>query len=783
MSSSTPARKTTVIHSSNHGSSKSKGSQKSSQKDLLDLMRPELGEQTWVLPTDALARALSAKHRKPNTGRMKLDSENSDRLKYYDADIDKLEPVIDMASHHFVNSNPASLLQVSSKALERDHYPGLCDFFKPMCQFLCYCLHHHEPNRTVFVKHLKFFIWDKSMKDGIDEAEPLKPDLAGLFCKEVPGELYWSPPAGGTQMKIPVEVKSSWPDLVLQAGTYARSLFSAAPLRQYALVLGYNQKDRDFRFLVFHRGGLTASNPLKLKDANDQEDFVRLFMSIFTWKDRGDAGLPGWCNENQAYLPGRGDVEHFLVNIERLLHRSTCVRGRSPRVWGFKIPDMMKKVPQVPPTMTPLIPITQTVRRSQRAQSPAGSQSQLHPNSGTRRSRGEQANSASNPPMDKAELITISPEYAAGEIVKYIPLAVDWHPSQYPLLLGPGVSAVLKSSWVSLFGAVIEPKVRGDCSGMFGLPKHVYSFWAYHTDTCITTNHLFLPSSDLDTEAMEEYRWHLYKKDTERPDYRALLVQVMQDAGSSLVSAPDLQSLITAITHAHIGYYNMIQRSYQHRDVSIWNILAPNQLSECDIAFTIDQPNAVQEEILQLCKDLSIKKQHAAILIDADMAIDWNTYFDKAHGGTKSGTEAFMSRWLLNPALTDHIHSPLDDYWSFYFVAQWACVFNPLSSYGVKDAALILYWRASLDGSRKDRDTATTDITKDPMSANKHGEFLRQAQPFLKAWANSLDSLQDEVIDIPISLSCEVFSDIADRGLLSFLKVAHKFLLPTSSTK
>jgi hypothetical protein len=95
------------------------------------------------------------------------------------------------------------------------------------------------------------------------------------------------------------------------------------------------------------------------------------------------------------------------------------------------------------------------------------------------------------------------------------------------------------------------------------------------------------------------------------------------------------------------GYYNMIQRSYQHRDVSIWNVLTPNQLSECDIAFTIEQPNAVQKEILQLCKDLSVEKQHAAILIDADMAIDWNTYFDRAHGGTKSVSVPVVSVSLL----------------------------------------------------------------------------------------------------------------------------------------
>lgn len=372
-------------------------------------MRPELGGQTWVLPTDMLARALSAKQRKPNAGHLRLDSENSDRLEYYDVDINKLEPVIARASHDFVNSNPVSLL--TSGNFERDHYPGLCDFLNQCVNSCATALRDHEPSRPVFLERLKFFTWDRSMKDGIDEAEPLKPDLAGLFCDETPRELYWSPPSGGTQMKIPVEVKDSWLDLVLQAGTYARCLFSAAPLRQYALVLAYNQKERAFCFLVFHRGGLTASKRLKLDDASDQEDLVRLFLSIFTWKDRGDAGLPRWCNEHQAYLPGRQDVESFLVNIERLLHRSTCVRGRSPRVFGFKISDMAKKDS---PAATPLIPITETIRRSRRLQeiaekaksnvtTIAGSQSQLHPNPGTRSSRGQQASSTSNSPIDEGE--------------------------------------------------------------------------------------------------------------------------------------------------------------------------------------------------------------------------------------------------------------------------------------------------------------------------------------------------------------------------------------------
>ncbi|KAF9058709.1 hypothetical protein BDP27DRAFT_1453827 [Rhodocollybia butyracea] len=143
--------------------------------------------------------------------------------------------------------------------------------------------------------------------------------------------------------------------------------------------------------------------PLNLDQESDQKDPVSLFLSTLTWKDHGD------------------DVGPFIVNIKRHLHRSTCVRGRSSRVFELRT-LWLKKAP--------------------------------------------------------AEPLTIAPKHAAGDSVEPPPLTVDWAPSQHPLVfkVKSGVLAVMKSPWVSVLGAVLEPMARRDCSGMFRLPKHSHLF-------------------------------------------------------------------------------------------------------------------------------------------------------------------------------------------------------------------------------------------------------------------------------------------------------------------
>ena len=223
------------------------------------------------------------------------------------------------------------------------------------------------------------------------------------------------------------------------------------------------------------------------------------------------------------------------------------------------------------------------------------------------------------------------------------------------LSLNPGDFAAVKLSWIPGRGlnyVLIEPRLLRDCGGMFGVPKHYYSFRVHHEDGCPTTNHLFLPSP---SENADDFRWDLFPGPPESPEYRSLLGHVIAFAGHSLVTAKDLPSLIRAVLHAHLGevvlssllylpdgltfhrgYYNMCQKNYQHRDLSIGNVLMVDEPVKSEPFDIPDPQNEVQEEILCVCKELKIDNQCTGFVIDGDMAVDWNTYFDEEHAGTKS---------------------------------------------------------------------------------------------------------------------------------------------------
>ncbi|KAJ7725084.1 hypothetical protein B0H16DRAFT_1595211, partial [Mycena metata] len=87
------------------------------------------------------------------------------------------------------------------------------------------------------------------MGDTVENAFPVKPCLLGgntLVASNgstAKDTLFWSPPSDqdGIRAEIPVEVNDDWPELIFQAATYARCLFSANPSRTFALVIGYNE--------------------------------------------------------------------------------------------------------------------------------------------------------------------------------------------------------------------------------------------------------------------------------------------------------------------------------------------------------------------------------------------------------------------------------------------------------------------------------------------------------------------------------------------------------------
>ncbi|KIK53212.1 hypothetical protein GYMLUDRAFT_207582 [Collybiopsis luxurians FD-317 M1] len=654
---------------------------------------------------------------------------------------------------------------------------------------------------------LKFHVWDKQMKDGIDGAHPLKPDIAGVLGEETPDTLFWSPPVEGeSEMVIPVEVKEVWSTLVLQAGTYARCMFSASPLRQFVLVIGYDHQKRLLRFLVYHRAGLTASQPLELTSVEGQKHFVLVLFSILTWQTRANAGFPAWCNEAQLYLP-RSDA---AVDIVRILHNSSCVRGRAPRVYYVHVPAASGSKPT-----EDLTPDTQTkgLRRSLRIQHKSDSQrskksgidgkrssqqsnrvaelqgkksSQGSGRNDQRRSdpsKGASKNSQVKVPRTDNERvlsIVISRNRALGYELLKVEQEIVWAPPNQ-LRLDTGDFAAVKLSWIPGRGlnyVLIEPRLLRDCGGMFGVPKHFYSFRAHHQNGCPTTNHLLLPSP---SENPDDFRWNLFRELPENPEYRSLLGHVIAFAGHSLVSAKDLPSLIRAVLHAHLGYYNMCQKNYQHRDLSIGNVLMVDEPVKSKPFDIPDPKNQVQEEILRVCKELKIDDQCTGFVIDGDMAVDWNTYFNEEHVGTKSGTAEFMSSKLLDPRQKNYMHSPLDDYYSFFFVTQWACVFHASSPQDPSTYPELLEGlRERIAGDANMRDAATLTITgKGALEPEDYGAFLGQAQPFLREWWHEcLQELEPKWKKMTVSQGNNIdsFRAIAELGLLSFLKIARKYV-------
>ena len=124
---------------------------------------------------------------------------------------------------------------------------------------------------------LKFIVYGMTTEDVIEGVAPVKPDLVGDLDLEPQKPVAWSPQNPHiNQVLFPVEIKNHWAPMVDRAATYARCLFSASPSRHFAVVLGFRHIEPDLRFLVFHRGGLTGSQTLHVKDETGQKDILRI---------------------------------------------------------------------------------------------------------------------------------------------------------------------------------------------------------------------------------------------------------------------------------------------------------------------------------------------------------------------------------------------------------------------------------------------------------------------------------------------------------------------------
>ncbi|KAJ7747279.1 hypothetical protein B0H16DRAFT_927550 [Mycena metata] len=710
-----------------------------------DLIKAQIGYEfegaTWEVTPQLLAQALSSKKRKSTAPQ--FSSDRLEALEFYDVDIDQFEAAVAAAAQR-LHPFPAAPAAHS----ERQSYPALT-------LFLNSCLSHARAvvnDRVPYHHSLNFVIWDKPTGEGVAGSNPVKPDLAGGDYQIAPLDLYWRPPTlDKRRLDVPVEVKDRWPDLVRQAGTYARCLFSAAPLRQYALVIGYNQKAGELRFLVFHRGGLTASTPLMPANPAHMQDILRLFAAIMTWRSASDAGFPGWCNDTAMVLPiGSGRAVH----VDEVIHHSTCVRGRAPRV--FRVSSHLAS--SIPILLHPQSQTGPAPRRSPRLASNAPLQTEPIPQL---RRPAEKVRSAPNFPDPEHPQAPQSPItiYANGEVIEFVKPQLS---ITEPMTLPPNGS-VIKTSWVSNTTATVEAALLRDCSGMFGTPSHYGSFVVSHTIGVPCTNHLFIPGN------LSAF-WNVFAgfQGTPERDYRTLWAHLSSFVGGSLVRCVSVLELIIAVTHAIVA-------GYQHRDASIGNILMAETPITTLPAFDIDDP------LFSLAQKLGINNACSGFFIDGDMAIQWAEYFGTKREGTRSGTYEFMSTDVREARLfaRPHVQSPVDDMYSIHLVAQWAAVFNQSRFQHVPAPPELQYLRSEIGGDLSSREFVTGKVSGPiPLANAYYGTFLAECQPFLHHWKTLLDKFNIAWAarsQVPTGELEEEFKIITDELLAEYLEMVQSY--------
>ncbi|KAJ7726197.1 hypothetical protein B0H14DRAFT_2268463, partial [Mycena olivaceomarginata] len=297
---STPHSRTTA-----HATTLNTAPVTSLQSELKKDLAHELGGHIWQFSPQRISQMLSPKCLKPGYTNDLITSGQKGPL--HPSLDDHICLVDDAAVTSALDGIEVPSSAVKPVDRESQSYQSLCVFLNncvrainSIGQFVL------KPRGERWYSRLTFHINDDATADGIDSAAPLKPDIVGLheenFNPKVLPCCWGFSDVKNPQVRIPVEVKKAWPELIWQAGTYARALRSATPERAFRLVFGYNQMTCDFRVLIFHNGGLAASLLCNLQSASDRKMVVCMLWPVFLWQDAEDAGFPSFTDGDQIAL-------------------------------------------------------------------------------------------------------------------------------------------------------------------------------------------------------------------------------------------------------------------------------------------------------------------------------------------------------------------------------------------------------------------------------------------------------------------------------------------------
>ncbi|RPD66591.1 hypothetical protein L227DRAFT_649286 [Lentinus tigrinus ALCF2SS1-6] len=678
-----------------------------SQQDSCVAMAAELGDQYWEFNVGTIARMLSPKQLKPQWS----TQDPYPPLSSFTCLVE------DHAVQQALRTMPVPKA-FELVAAERKNYYTLADFFNS-CVRNCNAAYDNaqrklspggpfmlKPRKDRWWPTLKFFSYDRDMKDRVDGAAPLKPNLVagGSVTSR---DCYWSMPSNrvdsGMEVLVAVEV-------------------CAMPLRLFSVVIGVNHIAHTLRFLIYHRGGLTASYEIDLYEAQGRQDVQRVIFSILLWQNSADAGLPIFTDGVHFKIPSIGTSSLVGVTTDKVLFLSLSVRGRGTLVLVRNTRAAQEKM--------------KTNHHKNTTGPNLGKYS--WPNSRKRRIEAEMYNTCDGQfgvPKHLVSFEACNPDGAALSDSIFLPPRSDndtfasyrWYPLTAQLKLEPS-----PPDYRSLFVTYTadEGRTLEHCKSAWDLSEcllHALLGWLsfmnggfLHRD--VTIGNVVKPDKPVwrpafSTRAFklfEAYRHPIQAEDSETITQGLANKHLVRDSDGALTSSDD-------------DFWIKLRAAVVEDEYLEKVVLAAERLEKA------------------LAK-LGVSTECKALLIDGDTAAELKTYFSSSkHAGAISGTPEFMSDALRTVLTRDYVQNPVDDLHSFVWTALWATVYNrrTLEGAGDDDSKMdVQGWRKSLSGDGSERSKTLSDIAHPLIDVSGHAPLVKGMSPLFRKWKSSLETLE-----------------------------------------
>ncbi|KAL0953136.1 hypothetical protein HGRIS_004404 [Hohenbuehelia grisea] len=492
---------------------------------------------------------------------------------------------------------------------------------------------------------VSFVAYAKTMQESVTGEYVLRPDILALIQGLAKGQASWYAAI------LAGEVKGDWGRLILQAGTYARSLFAATDHRTFIPILALRHTTSEFRLLFYHRSGMLATHGMNLKTEAGLRDLVSTIVGMWLWQTPYQAGY------ESTQVPKYFSFNDTKYYIHSVVCRRQAIRGRATTVYAVKrakVPDGQSRYFATP-----------------RVDCGGKEWMCLNPFD------------LVDPPTDPNDI---------EETIETQNLPVDL-PDSF----------IVKCSH-QLYNRDSEVDVFRDVQGYIGIPDIITQYDSVDfvipddetvtpwRPTCLRESVPIAYSDDEDDDEPEASNDEAqegsdddevpegsddgaYTSDVEsessldindspsRPYesrlHRHLLVKTV---GMRLTNDLTFQQVGTAMLHALIGHCALFTKGgYLHRDISNGNILM------------LSEPQQ-SRKIPPILDGIITESICNAVLIDGDVAKKWGS---PANASDRSGTLPFMSARLLNLWVEDGelIHTPIDDFESF----AWVLLYNALA--------------------------------------------------------------------------------------------------------